>query len=460
MRETAQLTGAKRCGLFYGRDVGIELCDEGGAIDTSEASVRAVSQATSARDQVRGAVNTGGAQAETAQPAGRVYYIDWLRILAVLLLFPFHTLRVFNNEDFYAKAATLSEPVTALLNFISVWHMPLLFLLAGCSTYFALQKRSGGQYAWERVKRLLIPFVFGIFILIPPQTWYGGRFNSGYTGSYGHYLLSGDFLQLNVKDGGDYYGGIGFGHLWFILFLFFISLVAIPVVLWGARGRGIGRMQAFSRRMARPSWWPLAVVILLIGGVAGQVTEALGGNFVRSLFLFLFGFVAVCDPKFMKSAERYRLPAVGGGVALSLLWALSGDLRDSLPDPSFQRIAWGLVEMAAMWLVIMGVLGLGRRYLDRTSRTQKYLAEGSYPVYILHQTVIVIIAFYVIRLATPEPVQWLALFVAAVVGTFALYEIVRRAGVLRFLFGMRPRTKVRGVVAAPAARLEGERGAV
>ena len=77
-----------------------------------------------------------------AAPA-RQHYIDWLRVLAVLLLFPFHVSRVFNTDDpFYVKAAHLSGPLSDALNFISVWHMPLLFVLAGASTFFALGKRS------------------------------------------------------------------------------------------------------------------------------------------------------------------------------------------------------------------------------------------------------------------------------------------------------------------------------
>ena len=79
-------------------------------------------------------------------------------MLAVLLLFPFHTLRVFNADDpFYVKAAHLSAPLSYVLNFISVWHMPLLFVLAGASTYFALGKRSPRQYLRERRQRLLVP---------------------------------------------------------------------------------------------------------------------------------------------------------------------------------------------------------------------------------------------------------------------------------------------------------------
>ncbi len=385
----------------------------------------------------------------------RVYFIDWLRILAVLLLFPFHTLRVFDAGDpFYVKSSPLVEWVGGVLSFISVWHMPLLFFLAGCSTYYALRKRSGGQYSWERVKRLLIPLVFGIFVLIPPQTWYGAQFNSGYTDSYWHYLSSGDFLVWNVQDGGDYFGGFGIGQLWFIYFLLFISFIALPLMLWGARGRGVRRMQAFSRRLARPVWWILAFVILYVGGIAPDIP---GGPFVYYLFVFTLGFVAVCDPKFMESAERFRVPALVVGVALTLFQVLSTDFRESFPDPSWQRAVLAIAEVAATWLMLVGMMGFGKRYLDRTSRTQKYLAEGSYPVYILHQTVIVIIAFYVVQLAVPQLVQWVVLLIAAVAGTFALYEIVRRVGVLRFLFGMRQLKRAQRPV-QPEPALTGTKG--
>lgn len=376
------------------------------------------------------------------QGASRVYFIDWLRILAVLLLFPFHTLRVFNaGEPFYVKSEAVSQAVTNLLSFISVWHMPLLFFLAGCSTYFALRRRTGAQYAWERVKRLLVPLVFGIFILIPPQTWFGGRFNSGYAESYWHYLVSGDFLRWNIQDGGDYYGGFGTGHLWFILFLFIISLITIPLVVWGARGRGAEKVQAFCRKLSRPARWILPAVVLFVGLSAPAIP---GGPFVFYLFVFLFGFVAVADVRFIRSAERYRVPAAIAGVALALIWVFLPYVWESLADSWWVLSGLALLAMAGVWLLLVGLMGFGKRYLDRTSRSREYLAEASYPLYILHQTVIVVVAFYVVDLTTPEPVQWLVLFVSSIVGTFLAYEIVRRLRPLPFLLGMqRPRTGAR-----------------
>lgn len=386
----------------------------------------------------------------------RIYFVDWLRIGAVLLLFPFHTLRVFDSGDpFYVKAGS-SEWVTRLLSFISVWHMPLLFFLAGASTYLALKKRSGGQYSWERAKRLLLPFCFGFLILIPPQTWLGGRFNSGYNGSYWHYLVSGDFLKWNIRDGGDYFGGFGIGHLWFILFLYLISMFALVFAVWAARGRGVKSLQSFSRRLARPLWWILAVVILFLGEAAPAIP---GGPIIFYLFVFVLGYAAFCDPSFAQTAQKYRWAALFSGLVLSLFWVLTPSIRNSLPDPSFGRAGLSLLGVAGTWLTIVGFLGVGKHYLDRPSRSLAYLSEASYPVYILHQTVIVIVAFYLAKMAMPAGATWLLLLVLAVGATFALYEVVRRTGFLRLLFGMSARRRaLSSVVTAPSAERQQDGG--
>jgi peptidoglycan/LPS O-acetylase OafA/YrhL len=255
--------------------------------------------------------------------------------------------------------------------------------------------------------------------------------------------VSGDFLRWNIQESGDYFGGFGTGQLWFILWLFGISLVALPLVLWGTRGGGLTRMQAVSRRLAKPAWWPLAVLLLFLGEAA---PEFAGKNFVYYLFIFLLGYLAFQDPAFGRSAERYRLPALAVGVALCLFWALTPDLRGSVPDPSFARAGLTLAGMAGTWLMLVGLLGYGRRLLDRDSASRRYLAEASYPVYILHQTFIVILAFSVVAVAMPAPLTALVILVGAVACTFAAYEIVRRVRALRFILGMRPRARPRPAV--------------
>jgi peptidoglycan/LPS O-acetylase OafA/YrhL len=187
--------------------------------------------------------------------------------------------------------------------------------------------------------------------------------------------------------------------------------------------------------------------VIMLGAAVPDPTEALAPFYY--LVFFVLGYVVVCHPAFMQTALRHRLPALLAGVTLAAWWVLSGDLRDSLPDPSLQLTVLNTGGALATWLVIVGLLGFGKRYLDRPSPALAYLSEASYPVYILHQTVIVTLAFYVVDLAAAEPLQWLTLLVASVAVTFALYEVVRRSAVTRVLFGMRAR---RPGAVAPAPR--------
>ena len=393
----------------------------------------------------------------TGAGVARRYDIDWLRVLAVLLLFPFHTLRVYNaGEAFYVKGAQPSVAVNAVTEFISLWHMPLLFLLAGASTYFALGRRSSRQYLWERVKRLAVPFVFGVLLLVPPQTWYGARFNSGSVQSYWDYLTSGDFLKQNPE--GDYWGGWGTGHLWFIQVLFVISVIVLPLVVWGRGERGGAVLGSISRRLAHPAWWLLVPWVMAAGlllpdppvGHTAAYFLPLGHHVAFYLVFFVLGYLTVSGGEFIKSAVRYRWHALAVGIALALVYLVKADVADS--DTADIRELVPVMYAAGLggWLIIVGLLGCGKRYLDRTSPLLGYLAEASYPVYILHQTVIVVAAFYIVGLPAAQPLQWLTLLVVSVACTFGLYEVVRRFATVRFLFGMRSLKKQRGGVAVLA----------
>jgi len=368
----------------------------------------------------------------------RLYYIDWLRVLAVLLLFPFHAGRVFNAGDpFYAKSSIESMPISLLLWFIDRWHMPLLFMLAGMATYFSLRKRGIGQYVRERSLRLLVPLAFGVLVLVPPQTWLGARTNAGYTGSFVEYVTSGAAFSLdNLFGRGDYYGGLSPAHLWFILFLWLISLLVLPLLAYGRTPKGAERLRRISAALARPAWWFAVVPLLLIGDAMPEIGDK---NLLYYLVIFVLGYVAIQAEDFMATAERLRVVALVSGVALTLLTMAFSGFGDALPDPSVQRALWVYVVLGGIWLTLVGILGFGRRYLDWTSASLSYLAEASYPLYILHQTVIVVLGFYLVLLVPWPALGWPLLIALALIVTFALYEVVRRVNVLRFLMGMRPR---------------------
>lgn len=159
----------------------------------------------------------------------RRYDIDWLRNIGILLLFPFHSARIFDIwGPFYTKSSELSYGLSWFITLASFWFMPLLFLLAGASSRFALEVRTAAQYTKERFSRLFIPFVFGVLFLVPPQGYFARIGQHGYSQNYWDFLKSyfPDFSDLS-----GYTGTFTPAHLWFILYLFIISLVALPLLL-------------------------------------------------------------------------------------------------------------------------------------------------------------------------------------------------------------------------------------
>ena len=224
---------------------------------------------------------------ESALPIRR-YDIDWLRVIAVLLLFPYHIARIFNlDEEFYVKSATLSKGLSYFVEYLGPWHMPLLFFLAGASTWFALSHRDGRHYAGERFKRLFVPFLFGLVFLIPPQSYLGLLSHGGDPGSFFNWLPN--FFHLSEVDPDGYFmGGLTFGHLWFIIHLFFYSLIALPIVLFLRRGAGRRLVGLLAVAATKPA------VILLFGAVllpALFVPEIAGGN---PVFTASSSFSAIC----------------------------------------------------------------------------------------------------------------------------------------------------------------------
>jgi hypothetical protein len=245
----------------------------------------------------------------------RRYDLDWLRALAVLVLVPFHTARIFDIwEPFYAKSDRVSEALSYIIGAVSPWHMPLFFLLAGAATWFALGFRSGGQYVKERLMRLIVPLVFGLLVVVPPQSYLGALTYGEFEGSFLQYYPR--FLQIGVTgDLSGYMGGFTPGLLWFILFLFVVSIVALPLLLYLRRGKGqriIDRLAILLDSGPANLWW---FVLPLI--IAGGLPDIGGKNPFYYFVLFVYGYVLMSDARFGNVLNRARVGAlvVGAGPA-------------------------------------------------------------------------------------------------------------------------------------------------
>ncbi len=368
----------------------------------------------------------------------RRYDIDWLRVLAVLLLFPFHTARIFDtNSGWYVKNAVLSEALTYFLFYVHPWHMALLFLLAGVSTWFALGFRSGGQYVKERFIRLLIPLIFGLLVIVPPQSYFGLLGHTGFSGSYLEWYPN--YFSINPADMDGYFlGGFALGHLWFILFLFLFSLLALPLFLYLRRRDSGKRITGWLA-----SFCSLPGTIFLLA-IPLYVMYRLIDFYPSPLYFitcFIYGFILVADSRFEKAIDRHKAVALVLGPVLYLFVAYF-QVFSGFPRGVPSWVIDAYVTGFAPWFFLIAILGYGRRFLRSSNKFLRYTGEASYPVYILHQTVIVIIGFYVVQWNAGIPTKYVTILVAAVIVSMIIYDLlIKRTNVTRFLFGMRLKKK-------------------
>ena len=195
----------------------------------------------------------------------RRYDLDWLRVLGVLLLVPFHVALIFvldPNDIMYIKDVVNSRVLDIAAGFVHMWHMPMLFIISGAATYFTLGFRSAGEYIRERFLRLLIPLIFGILTFVPFTT-YIQRSNAlslqeGYIG----------FFRLDFEHLDGMNGTFTPAHLWFILYLFVFSLIGLPIFLWLRSEKGKRVIKVLRIWMQAPQ-----SLIALEPGLLGQATD-------------------------------------------------------------------------------------------------------------------------------------------------------------------------------------------
>ncbi len=358
----------------------------------------------------------------------RRYDIDWLRIAAVLLLIPFHTARVFNvGEEFYAKNDPMSTALQHFIYFVYPWHMSLLFFLAGAASWFALGFRSSGRYASERLKRLMVPFLFGLLVIVPPQAYIGMLTNSAADRSWWSQYA---YYWTNWSDPQSYAGPWTPGHLWFILFLFVYSLLALGIFLWLRRG-GHRLIDWFARACRfRGMVILLPAIPLLIEKSVNPMDDLSGQTPVGFFLLFVLGFVMVADERIVAAVDRHWRWVLPLGIAFMAVRAGLWPHTDEWPDPSWQDtlVNW-LMYVFGVWMMIVGLLGLCHRYVNRANRVYRYATEAAYPFYILHQTVIVLLAYLVVQWGVGIPAKYTIIAVASFCLTLAIYEVaVRRWG--------------------------------
>jgi fucose 4-O-acetylase-like acetyltransferase len=380
--------------------------------------------------------------------APRRHDLDWLRIGATALLFPFHVAKTFDVLPIYhIKNAELSSGLDYFTFFIHQWHMPLFFVLAGWSACAAIQRRGVAGFRRERVGRLLVPFLVGTFLLCPFLKY--AELSSGLSiTATGAAALGRRFDETFLAFLPTFYTRLDrftWSHLWFLLYLFTFSLLYARL---------------FARMLARPDARvstarlylpvvPFVVIQTTLRFVWPGVQNLYDdwANFSYYSLFFILGFVLAREPAWedVITREWKRAGAVGVGAAgLAMVgWWWRGGIGFGGPLTIAKVIP--LVPLQALsgvagYCTIVGLLGFARRSLSWTNRAQDYLAEASLPVYILHQLGIVLPGYFIIQLHAGIAAKFALLLPIAVVSTMLVYHVVvRPTPILRSMLGMRER---------------------
>ncbi len=390
----------------------------------------------------------------------RRHDLDALRVFVVVGLVFFHSARVFDTGDFYVKNDPTSEIVDAIIGFAVMWGMPLLFVISGIGIWYSLQSRNLVSFVAERTKRLLVPLIFGTLVIVPPQVWYRVRAETGRWPDYLSFYR--DFLDVEVNLKGfpfvvraspatDYFE---YGQLWFLVLLFGWSLLLIPFIAL------LRRRRLVERTIDRYGAWPIATAtvttLALIGASLPLQPEIALWNKWSYLVLVAYGFVFAADRRLGEHLHRARwwilATAVVGFLTFAGTHIVTSDVVGS--DPLVDYNAAGIVLRTSFaiggWCWVTSILSFaaarrkGSRHRESVDprpmlwrRFAGMANEAVLPVYVLHQTVIVAIAFAVVSYPIPAGLKYVIVAMSSLVVTLALFQLVRRTQTTRFLFGMK-----------------------
>lgn len=371
----------------------------------------------------------------------RRYDLDWLRFIAIVILLFFHTGMWFNEWGWHVKNYETSVTFQYWMIWSHFFRMPLLLFISGAGTFMALGKRTPKKFAGERFRRLFIPLVFGMFVIVPPQIYF--EHIKEYSSYWDFYKTVFNFVTYPE-------GSFSWHHLWFILYLFLYSLLALPLLNFLRSAKS----EYFKNVIIKFFTNPLG--ILLIPSVFILVTQILlrpyfpeethdlthdWAFFIYYFIFFLMGILAYSIPNLWQAIgtnRKYLLLAMI--ISLIPFYICYFYFRDLIILPWTNDTVETIFDVTSIfvsWFTVITIIAYGQHYLNKPHPWLSKINEGLYPFYILHQTVIIAIGYYICQLDWSISAKYWAISLLTIAFCVALYlTLIQTNKVMRFLFGM------------------------
>lgn len=369
----------------------------------------------------------------------RHYGLDWLRVGAFAILIVYHVGMVFVPWNYHVKMQ-VADWVAVPMLVSNPWRLALLFVVSGYASRALLRRHAGPlSFAKGRSIRLLVPLIFGIAVIVPPQPWVELVTKHGYAAGLGHFWLH-DYFR---------FGRIGglwlptWNHLWFVgyLWLYTMLLSGGIAVAGGHRAaiqRGYDRVFAGGAAILLPVAWMLLVDLFVYPGRA-ETQALIGDGVAHAIYLpaFLFGFGLARAPAVLRVfARSWPLTlALAAGA-----FAIGAGVEIGFPGRAFPPgygEAFAAARAVQGWTMIAALIGIAERFWNRDHRWRPVLTEAVFPFYLIHQTIIVVVAWALLRYALPMPVNFAVMIAATVAGCWIFYRVGRSVTPLRPLIGLR-----------------------
>ena len=350
----------------------------------------------------------------------RYPHLDWLRVFAMLGVFVFHSGRAFDSDGWHLKQPVGSAYFDLQTGLLSQWLMPMFFVISGWVTYTVLTRASAGGFTRSRLMRLGLPFVLGTLILVPPQVYIERVTQSGVTQNFldwfpryfdGLYAFGGNFAWMGL-------------HLWYLEMLLLFSILLLPVFLW---------LRGPMRTLKSPDW-----TLPVLAGLALLVMELLVNQYPETwgiqdfggwspltyLVWFMIGHEAGRSAQFQQGLIDMRWIAAAASLAGILVGIAI--IAGAVPSPGYA--VEFLLRIAVAWGGVAAMLGFAARHLTQPNAAISFANRYVLQFYVLHQTVIVMLGFWLLGWEANPFVKFLTTLagsLAIIVAGLVVYNLAK-----------------------------------